>query len=253
MTDETYTHIAFLLDRSGSMMSIKSDTEGGFDAYIDSQQGQPGRCTVTLAQFDTEYEDVFTGLPVEKVPRLDLQPRGMTALNDSIARLVRSTGEYLAAMPEDERPGAVIVGIMTDGLENASHEWTRPAVKALIEEQENKYNWTFSYMGANQDAIEVGASMGIAADRSLTYGTGAGDVAAAMGAYGASSVALRGAVAAGASPAAARAQMTYSPAQRAAAAGADKSTLPIDEDPAAAVPTDPNSPRAARRTGSRAR
>ncbi len=219
MTDQNYTHIAFLLDRSGSMMSIKSDTEGGFNAYIESQKGQPGRCTVTLAQFDNEYDEVFAGLPIESVRPLNLQPRGMTALNDSIARLVQSTGEYLAAMPEDERPGVVIVGIMTDGMENASHEWTRPAIKALIEDQENKYNWTFSYMGANQDAIEVGSSMGIAADRSLTYGTGAGHVAAAMGAYGASSVALRGAVAAGVAPAAARATMTYSAAQRAAAAG----------------------------------
>jgi hypothetical protein len=228
MTDQTYTHIAFLLDRSGSMMSIKSDTEGGFNAYIESQKGQPGRCTVTLAQFDNEYEEVFAGLPIESVRPLNLQPRGSTALNDSIARLVHSTGEYLAAMPADERPGAVIVGIMTDGMENASHEWTRPAIKALVEEQENKYDWTFSYMGANQDAIEVGATMGIAADRSLTYGTGAGNVAAAMGAYGASSVALRGAVAAGAAPAAARANMTYSPAQRAAAAGE-----PDQADPAA--------------------
>ena len=218
MTDQHYTHIAFLLDRSGSMMSIKSDTEGGFDAYIASQKGQPGRCTVTLAQFDDEYEEVFGGLPIAAVPRLDLQPRGMTALNDSIARLVHSTGEFLAAMPEDRRPGAVIVGIMTDGMENASKEWTRPAVKALIEDQENTYNWTFSYLGANQDAVEVGSSMGIAADRSLTYGTGAGNVAAAMGAYGESSVALRGAVAAGVTPAAARDEMRYSPAQRAAAA-----------------------------------
>jgi hypothetical protein len=226
MTDPNYTHIAFLLDRSGSMMNIKSDTEGGFDAYIASQKGQPGRCTVTLAQFDNEYEELFSGLPIDAVPRLDLQPRGMTALNDSIARLVQSTGEFLAAMPEDERPGAVIVGIMTDGMENASKEWTRPAIKALIEDQESRYDWTFSYMGANQDAVEVGSSMGIAADRSLTYGTGAGNVAAAMDAYGASSVALRGAVAAGAPPASARATMSFSAAQRAAAANEQAPAAP---------------------------
>ena len=219
MTDSNYTHIAFLLDRSGSMTSIKSDTEGGFNAYIESQRRQPGRCTVTLAQFDNEYEEVFAGRPIADVPALDLQPRGMTALNDAIARLVRTTGEFLAAMAEDVRPGAVIVGIMTDGMENASVEWTRPAVKALIEAQEAKYDWTFSYLGANQDAIEVGSSMGIPADRSLTYGTGAGNVAAAMTAYGESSAAMRGAVAGGAPPMAARAAMAYSPAQRLAATG----------------------------------
>ena len=224
MTDSNYTHLAFLLDRSGSMMSIKSDTEGGFNAYIASQRSQPGRCTVTLAQFDHEYEEVFAGRPITDVPPLDLQPRGTTALNDSIARLVQSTGDFLAAMAPDERPGAVIVGIMTDGMENASAEWTRPAVKALIEAQETKYDWTFSYLGANQDAIEVGSSMGIPAERSLTYGTGSGNVEAAMSAYGASSAAMRVAVAAGAAPMAARADMAYSPAQRAAAAGVEVGT-----------------------------
>ena len=92
-------------------------------------------------------------------------------------------------------------------------------MKALIEQQERDYSWTFSYMGANQDAIEVGMGMGIAAERSLTYGTGAGNVQAAMAAKSAATSALRSAVAAGAAPAAARAAMAYSDDQRAAAAG----------------------------------
>ena len=233
MTDATYTHIAFLLDRSGSMQSIKFDTEGGFDAYIETQKGQPGRCTVTLAQFDDEYEEVYAGKDISQVPPLDLQPRKTTALNDSIARLIQSTGAFLAAMPEKNRPGTVIFGIMTDGHENASKEWTRPAIKALIEQQESQYDWTFSYMGANQDAIEVGATLGIAADRSLTYGSG--NVADAMGAYGANSAVLRSAVAAGMSTHQARATAVYSPAQRAAAAG--KPTPDHDEvDQPAAAP-----------------
>lgn len=233
MTDATYTHIAFLLDRSGSMQSIKTDTQGGFDAYIESQNGQPGRCTVTLAQFDDQYEEVYVCRDIAQVPPLDLQPRNTTALNDSIARLIQSTGSFLSAMPEAQRPGTVIFGIMTDGLENASKEWTRPSTKALIEQQENQYDWTFSYLGANQDAIEVGASLGIAAERSLTYGTG--NVADAMDAYGANSAVLRGAVAAGMSTHQARAKSVYSPAQRAAAAG--KPTADHDEvDQPAAAP-----------------
>jgi hypothetical protein len=219
MTDSNYTHLSFLLDRSGSMQSIKSDTEGGFDAFIAEQRRQAGRCTVTLAQFDTEYEIVHDGVNIADVTALKLEPRGMTALLDSVARLIQDTGRHLAAMPEDRRPGTVIVGIMTDGLENSSKEWTRPAIKALIEEQERKYNWTFSYMGANQDAIEVGTSMGIAADQSLTYGTGAGDAAAAFSAYSASKSRLRHAVASGAPMPAARAAAAYVPAERAAAAG----------------------------------
>jgi len=132
MTDPTYTHLAFLLDRSGSMQSIRSDIEGGFDAFIAEQRGAAGRCTVTLAQFDTDYEVTYLDLPIDQVPPLDLRPRGRTALLDSIARLVNDTGAHLAALPEHERPGTVIVGIMTDGHENASREWTHPAVKALI-------------------------------------------------------------------------------------------------------------------------
>ena len=217
MTDAGYTHIAFLLDRSGSMQSIKTDTQGGFAAYIAAQRSEPGHCTVTLAQFDEQYEEVFVGTDIAAVPPLDLQPRGATALNDSIARLIHSTGDFLSAMPEEQRPGTVIVGIMTDGHENASKEWTRDAVRTLIEQQESRYDWTFSYLGANQDAVSEGATLGIPAARSLTYGTGA--VAEAMVAYSAASATLRGAVAAGGDVQQARMRAAYTPEQRAAAAG----------------------------------
>lgn len=222
MTDSSYTHIVFLLDRSGSMQSIKSDTEGGFDAFIAAQGEQPGRCTVTLAQFDTEYQVVYEGRPLAAVPPLVLEPRGGTALLDSIGRLIRDTGRTLEAMAEEQRPGVVEINIMTDGLENSSREYTRQAIKVLIEEQEREYNWTFSYMGANQDAIEVGAGMGIPAERNLTYGTGGGDVLAAMGAKARATSRLRNAVAHGATPAAARAAMAYADEDRVAAAGSSK-------------------------------
>lgn len=217
MTDPTYTHIAFLLDRSGSMQAIKKDTEGGFDAFVRSQAESGGRCTVTLAQFDTTYEVVYTGVDVGEVPALDLRPRGTTALLDSIARLIHETGDWLSAKPEGDRPGTVLVGIMTDGLENASTEWTRPAVKALIESQEHDYSWTFSYLGANQDAIEVGASIGVDRSRSMTY---TGDrVGAAMDAYSLSTARLRQARGAGQDVAAARAAAALTDEERRRAAG----------------------------------
>lgn len=212
MTDPNRTHLAFLLDRSGSMQSIKTDTEGGFDAFIAEQREQPGECTVTLAQFDTDYEVTYENLPIADVPKLDLQPRGMTALLDSIARLITDTGARLAALPEHERPGTVIVGIMTDGMENSSREWTHAAIKALIEQQENVYDWSFSYLGANQDAIEVGASIGIRREHSMTY-----DVtraAPAMSAYTASVSRMRSARAAGASMDDARQAAAYTEEQR---------------------------------------
>ncbi|TWG92305.1 hypothetical protein L615_007200000120 [Nocardioides sp. J9] len=172
MTRADLTHLYFLLDRSGSMQSIKTDTEGGFAAFVAEQQALPGECRVTLAQFDNEYDVVYSGVPVEEVPPLDLQPRGSTALLDAMGRLVTTAGTELAALPEDERPGTVIVAIMTDGHENASQEWTHPAIKALVEQQTTDYAWQFLYMGADQDAIEVGARLGVSRDASVTYGRG---------------------------------------------------------------------------------
>ncbi|WP_134767168.1 vWA domain-containing protein [Nocardioides sp. 1609] len=172
MTDQTLTHVYFLLDRSGSMQSIKADTEGGFAAFIDEQRAAPGTCRVTLAQFDNVYEEVYRDVDVADVAPLVLAPRGSTALLDAIGRLVNDAGARLAALPEGERPGTVVVAIMTDGLENASREWTHPAVKALVEQQTAQYGWDFMYMGADQDAVEVGASIGVSAEHSLTYGRG---------------------------------------------------------------------------------
>lgn len=172
MTDPNLTHLYFLLDRSGSMQSIRTDTEGGFDAFVQEQRTAPGACSVTLAQFDDAYEVVYADVPVAEVPPLDLHPRGRTALLDSIGRLVTEAGARLAARPEPQRPGTVVVAIMTDGMENASHEWTHPAIRRLIEQQERDYGWQFLYLGADQDAIEVGSSIGVAPANAMTYRRG---------------------------------------------------------------------------------
>ena len=182
MSNPDRTLLVFLLDRSGSMQSIKSDVEGGFAAFIDEQRQAPGECTATLAQFDTEYELVYHRIPVAGVPALNLQPRGGTALLDAMGKLITDTAAQLDAAPEAERPGTVIVAIMTDGYENSSREWTHPAIKSLVEQQ-TKNGWEFLYMGADQDAIEVGASLGVQRDKSVTYGRGkARDVMAATSA-----------------------------------------------------------------------
>ena len=172
MTRADLTHLYFLLDRSGSMQSIKTDTEGGFAAFIAEQRKTAGECRVTLAQFDNEYDVVYTGRPLADVPPLDLQPRGSTALLDAMGRLITSAGADLALLPDDQRPGTIIVAVMTDGYENASQEWTHPAIKALVEQQTKDYSWQFLYMGADQDAIEVGVSLGVSAAASVTYGRG---------------------------------------------------------------------------------
>ena len=161
------------------MQSIKSDIEGGFAAFVEEQRQGAGEARATLAQLDDVYELVYAGRPIADVPPLDLQPRNMTALHDAMGRLITDAGAELAALPESQRPGTVIVAIMTDGLENASKEWTGASIKSLVSQQTNVWGWTFMYMGADQDAVEVGASLGIDRDHSVTYGRSKS--AAAMG------------------------------------------------------------------------
>jgi hypothetical protein len=219
MTNPNLTHLYFLLDRSGSMNSIVEDTVGGFDAFIAEQrrftEEAPGECRVTLAQFDDAYEEVYADRPIADVPSLVLQPRGTTALLDSVARIVLDAGKRLATLPEDQRPGTVIVGIMTDGLENASREWSHPQVKQLIETQTRDYQWQFLYLGADQDAVEVGMSIGVSAGHSVTYGRG--KVKQAMAATAANVSSYRQARAGGMPAPAAAALSEFTEEQRRAA------------------------------------
>lgn len=216
MTNKDLTHLYFLLDRSGSMQSIREDIVGGFDAFIAEQRRQPGQCVVSLSQFDDQYEEVYADKAIADVPSLELVPRGMTAMLDAIGRTINAAGARLAALPEDQRPGSVVVGIMTDGLENASKEFTRDQVRSMIKRQSTDYDWTFLYMGANQDAVEVGSDIGIDPRLAVTYAPAA--AAAAMAVTSANVAGMRRARAAGASPQMAREAAYYSPADRAAAA-----------------------------------
>jgi uncharacterized protein YegL len=205
MTDQNLSHIYFLLDRSGSMTSIRTETIAGFDAFIAEQRKIPSACKVTLSQFDDQYDVVYVDRDVADVPTLDLTPRGSTALLDALGRMIVTAGERLAALPDDKRPGSVVVGVMTDGYENASRDWTHERIKALIEQQTRDYHWEFLYLGADQDAIEEGAKMGFAAQKSMSYRRGKADKV--MADMGANVGAYRAARSAGVAPAVA-AQMT---------------------------------------------
>jgi hypothetical protein len=182
VTDPQRSFIAVLLDRSGSMETIKSDTEGGFDAFMAEQRKGGGGIRVTLAQFDTEYEVVYANRPLDQVPPLALQPRGATALYDAVGKLITDVGAELAAVPDDERPGSVVVVVLTDGHENSSKEWTHEAVHAALRRQERDYSWAFIFLGANMDAVQTGERLGFAPARSLTYALSGDGVSAAWAA-----------------------------------------------------------------------
>jgi uncharacterized protein YegL len=153
--------ITLVVDRSGSMWSCKDDAQGGINTLIKEQAKQPGDALITLVQFDTVYDIVFNGVPVKNVPEYNLTPRGGTALLDAVGRAINETGARLAALPEDQRPALVMFVIATDGHENASMEFTKEKIKEMTEHQQTKYNWQFTYLGANQDAFTEASNLGI--------------------------------------------------------------------------------------------
>jgi uncharacterized protein YegL len=170
------TWLVLIVDRSGSMMPIKQDMEGGIKRLFEDQAKLPGKCFVTMVQFDTEYELLANVLNIESIDSYELIPRGGTALLDAIGRTVVAVGE--AQQATAYKPSEVIVAIITDGEENSSREWDIGKVKALIETKTAE-GWHFTYLGANQDAITVARDMGIARMSSINFAADSGGVEAA--------------------------------------------------------------------------
>lgn len=160
--------ITILLDRSGSMQTVKDDTEGGLRAFLDEQRTAPGKTMVTLRQFNTQHETVYQGVPLADVPPFTLQPRGSTALLDAIGETIASTRRYITGLPDDERPGEVVLVILTDGVENASREWSLDGIKDAIKTARAD-GWQVLFLAADQDAITVAHGMGIGPDTALSY------------------------------------------------------------------------------------
>lgn len=170
--NKNLTEIAFVLDRSGSMQSMAAAAIEGFNHFLHSQQSAPGDARLTLVLFDDEYLVPYASAPVIEVPVLTGKtyvPRNSTALLDAIGRTIDELGQRMAAMPEAERPGKVIVAILTDGEENASTQFTWAHIAARIRHQRDKYQWEFFFLGANQDAIATAAKINISSGNAATY------------------------------------------------------------------------------------
>tara|TARA_Y100000310_G_scaffold309196_1_gene353090 strand:+ start:33 stop:650 length:618 start_codon:yes stop_codon:yes gene_type:complete len=158
------TEIVVVADKSGSMNAVRDDAIGGFNALVADQQKEGvDEAYLTLVLFDTTYT-VGDRQAIEDVQPLTedtYQPAGGTALLDALGRSITETGTRLAALSEDERPDQVIVAVITDGEENSSREHTKAQIKKLIEHQQEKYNWKFVYLGANQDAFAEARGLGV--------------------------------------------------------------------------------------------
>jgi uncharacterized protein YegL len=168
------TEIAFILDQSGSMQSIKAGTLEGVNAFLDQQKREnaayPVRLSLTL--FSTKIEARHSSIPVTGVPSLSettYRPDGGTALLDAIGFTIDSLGKRLADTPEAERPSKVIVAIMTDGEENSSRLFDWNQISEKIKHQTDVYKWEFLFMGANQDAIANASRINISVESSTNY------------------------------------------------------------------------------------
>lgn len=165
-----YTHVTFVLDRSGSMASVWKDVEGGYSEIIKQQQEEKGECTFTLVTFDGQYETPVDMQFIDKVsPKLDVGPRGSTALMDALGKSITELGEQLRNLDESQRPEKVLFIVQTDGGENSSREWTKESVKDLIKQQENDYSWQFLFLGANPEAMANAQNLGLNVNNVSSY------------------------------------------------------------------------------------
>jgi uncharacterized protein YegL len=169
MTNPDYTHLALIVDRSGSMHSIQEDMNGAIRELLSKQDQEPGKLLIDICTFDSEIEFPFTDASAADVVEDVISARGTTSLLDAIGVTVTRMGRKFSAMPEDQRPGTVIVVVVTDGYENSSKEYTRATIKKMVEDQTHQWGWTFMYLAANVDAFATGGGMGFRTGQTIAY------------------------------------------------------------------------------------
>lgn len=162
MTNADYTHVTLVVDRSGSMDSLREEAQAGINTLLAEQFSLDGKLTVTLAQFDDRFDTVERMR--DTVFTYELVPRGMTALLDAVGAEVVRTGEDLAGLAEAERPGRVLLVVVTDGHENSSHEFSIEKVRDLLAVQKSQFGWEVQFLGADDSAWQ-GEALGVATTR----------------------------------------------------------------------------------------
>ena len=166
------TELVFILDRSGSMGGLESDTIGGFNSMLAKQQAEDGECRITTVLFDNEYETLHDRIDIKAVSQITEREyfvRGQTALLDAIGRTINKITGVQKSTAEEYRAEKVLFVITTDGMENASREFTYNNIKALIEKQKTDYGWEFIFLGANIDAVDVANRIGIDREYSKSF------------------------------------------------------------------------------------
>ncbi|WML39749.1 hypothetical protein RCG19_21675 [Neobacillus sp. OS1-2] len=166
------TELVFILDKSGSMAGLESDTIGGFNAMLMKQQKAEGEALVTTALFNHQYEllhDRMNVRGISPITESDYEVCGTTALLDAIGFTIQKIANVQKRTSEDERAEKVLFVITTDGMENASQEYSPDKIKKMVQQQKDKYGWEFMFLGANIDAVSTAAEFGIDEDFAVEY------------------------------------------------------------------------------------
>ena len=168
------TEIVFILDRSGSMSGLESDTIGGYNSMLAKQRKEKGEAFISTVLFDGTSEVLHDRVPIDRIPDIterDYYVRGCTALLDAVGGAIHHIGNVHKYAREEDRPERTLFIITTDGMENASRSYSYERVREMIGHQKRNYGWEFIFLGANIDAAEVGARMGIDHDHSVEFTT----------------------------------------------------------------------------------
>ena len=166
------TELVFILDRSGSMEGLESDTIGGYNAMLEKQKALDGQAVITTVLFDNDYELLHDRIDIKAVSPItekEYQVGGSTALLDAIGMTIHKIGNAQKHTADDYRAEKVMFVIITDGEENSSREYSAEKIKAQIERQKKNYGWEFIFLGANINAVETAGRFGISADRAQNY------------------------------------------------------------------------------------
>lgn len=165
------TELIFILDSSGSMSGLESDTVGGFNSLINKHKKEHGECLVSVKLFNTESKLLYDRTDIKNILPLtenDYTPQGCTALYDAVGDEIKKTELIHKYIREEDIPEHTVFVITTDGMENASRKYSLPQIKAMIKQKESE-NWQFLFLGANINAVETASSMGISEDCAADY------------------------------------------------------------------------------------
>ncbi len=162
----------FILDRSGSMAGLESDTIKGFNSLLNKQREEEGEAIITTVLFDHAYEILHDRLNLKSIANItekEYYVRGSTALLDAIGMTIEKIVNVQKATLKEHQSDKVLFVITTDGMENASRKYNYKMIKRMVEHQKKKYHWEFIFMGANMDAIDVANNFGIDANRAVNF------------------------------------------------------------------------------------